>query len=294
MKSWLLLCLLLVLGTCGSVLAADKAIGLQPAGLATTTEGGQKWALVVGINEYSNVPALRYASADAKGLYNALIKAGFPADNIMLMTDTATGHLNPTRGNLRARINQIATLVEKEDVLLVFFSGHGTEKNGEGYLVPIDGSTTDIGSLIPLSWVKKTLETSPAKHRLLILDACRAGSATVFSFGNSESSLGDYGWYSSNSGSKTHPVGQKKPNAFGLYDMHGNAYEWCQDWYDENYYANSPSVDPQALVSGKRGRGVLRGGSWLDRVERCRSAERRDNPPGGAGNDFGFRVVVVP
>lgn len=168
--------LLLVWGLCGSALGDGKAIGLQGTGLATTTEGGQKWALVVGINEYSNVPALQYASADAKGLYNALIKAGFPSDNIMLMTDTATGPMYPTRGNLRARINQLATLVEKEDVLLVFFSGHGTEKNGQGYLVPIDGSTTDVSSLVPLSWVKKTLETSGAKHRLLILDACHSGA----------------------------------------------------------------------------------------------------------------------
>ncbi len=175
-RGFVILSLLLICGLCSAVSAEEKAIGLQGTGLATTSEGGQKWALVVGINEYSNVPALRYASADAKGLYNALIKAGFPADNIMLMTDAATGPMYPTRGNLRARINQIATLVEKEDVLVVFFSGHGTEKNGAGYLVPIDGSTTDISSLVPLSWVKETLETSPAKHRLLILDACHSGA----------------------------------------------------------------------------------------------------------------------
>ena len=174
MKSRFLLCLLLVF--CGSVSAGDKAIGLQGTGLSTTSEGGQKWALVVGINQYSNVPALNYATADAKALYESLLKAGFPADNIMLMIDTATSHLNPTRGNLRARIDQLATLVGKDDVLLFFFSGHGTEKNGAGYLVPIDGSTTDIGSLIPLSWVKLTLETSAAKHRLLILDACHSGA----------------------------------------------------------------------------------------------------------------------
>ena len=156
--------------------ANDKAIGLQGTGLTTTSEGGQKWALVVGINQYSNIPALNYATADAKALYESLLKAGFPADNVMLMTDSGVGHLYPTRGNLRARIDQLATLVGKDDVLLFFFSGHGTEKNGAGYLVPIDGSTTDIGSLIPLSWVKLTLETSAAKHRLLILDACHSGA----------------------------------------------------------------------------------------------------------------------
>ena len=176
MRSRVLVPCLLLLWCYGSALAEDKAIGLQASGLATTSEGGQKWALVVGINEYSNVPTLRYARADARGLYEALIKAGFPADNIMLMTDTSTGHLYPTRGNLRARINQLATIVQKNDVLLVFFSGHGTEKNGVGYLVPIDGSTIDTSSLVPLSWIIETLETSPAKHRLLILDACHSGA----------------------------------------------------------------------------------------------------------------------
>jgi formylglycine-generating enzyme required for sulfatase activity len=107
--------------------------------------------------------------------------------------------------------------------------------------------------------------------------SCRAGSTTRFCFGDDESKLGDYAWYDKNSGNKTHPVGTKKPNAWGLYDMHGNVWEWCQDWYDENYYKNSPAEDPQGPANGEFR--VLRGGCWYNYVRLCRSAYRlRDVP----------------
>ena len=80
--------------------------------------------------------------------------------------------------------------------------------------------------------------------------ACRAGSTMGYGYGNDSAQLGQYAWYSDNSNSKTHPVGEKKPNAWGLYDMHGNGWEWCQDWYDGGYYENSPGTDPQGPNSG--------------------------------------------
>jgi formylglycine-generating enzyme required for sulfatase activity len=122
--------------------------------------------------------------------------------------------------------------------------------------------------------------------------ACRAGSETRFAFGNDDTILGDYAWYLKNSDSKTHPVGQKKPNAFGLFDMHGNVEEWCSDWRSEGY-ANAKNVGPRGGNSG--GYRVLRGGSWGSYAPNCRSAHRFGRVPdyrGQHSDTFGFRVAV--
>ena len=119
--------------------------------------------------------------------------------------------------------------------------------------------------------------------------AARAGSNSKWSFGDNESQLGDYAWYGSNSNSQTHPVGQKKPNKYGLYDVHGNVWEWVQDWYDSNYYSSSPKTDSKGPSSGSYR--VIRGGGWDSYAEITRSANRGyDNPEGGSYN-IGFRLV---
>ncbi len=123
--------------------------------------------------------------------------------------------------------------------------------------------------------------------------ACRAGTTTRYCFGDEEPGLDEYGWYRTNSDSKTHPVGEKKPNAWGLYDMHGNVWEWCQDWFSEGYYANSPADDPSGPTTGSDH--VVRGGLWRRPARSCRSANRGHvKEPGGLGNDLGFRVCLVP
>lgn len=126
--------------------------------------------------------------------------------------------------------------------------------------------------------------------------AARAGTTTRFSWGNSERQAGDYAWYDKNTydvGRKyAHAVGQKRPNPWGLYDMHGNVSEWVQDRYGENYYRNSPANDPKGPGSGRFR--VLRGGSWGNLARNLRSAARVNNSPGARRHFLGFRLVRQP
>ncbi len=122
--------------------------------------------------------------------------------------------------------------------------------------------------------------------------ACRANARTPlrYSFGDNAGSLGEFAWYSENSGSATHPVAEKRPNAFGLFDMHGNVWEWCWDCYREGYYEESTEEDPRwpAAASPR----VIRGGSWSSGPRECRSAFRGGLVPAVRGSDLGFRVAL--
>ena len=115
--------------------------------------------------------------------------------------------------------------------------------------------------------------------------ACRAGEKGPYSGG----SLDEVGWYDGNGGSRTHGVVQKKPNALGLYDMHGNVYEWCSDWYE---YTLKGGIDPVGPASGDRR--VGRGGSWYVDASRCRAAFRAGFVPGYRNYDLGLRPALVP
>jgi len=145
--------------------------------------------------------------------------------------------------------------------------------------------------------------------------ACRAGSKTAYSFGDNRRDLGNYAWFANNSGSKeldsatilkdnpqrymdtlvsagcaTHAVGEKKANAWGLFDMHGNVLEWCSDWYGG--YSKGAVRDPVGPIEGSRR--VDRGGSWLLEATRCRLAIRFRRLPSVREYDLGFRVSLSP
>ena len=153
-----------------------------------------------------------------------------------------------------------------------------------------DASQTLVGALKSTTGVAHFALPTEAQWEY----ACRAGTTTRFSFGADASKLGQYAWFWDNAygiGEKyVHGVGMKKPNPWGLYDMHGNVYEWCADWYDEDYYKSSPAADPEGPPLARFR--VLRGGSWGNNGWVCRSAVRDWYFPVSAVNGSGFRVSL--
>jgi formylglycine-generating enzyme required for sulfatase activity len=155
-------------------------------------------------------------------------------------------------------------LSEREGLKPFYQFGSGVPSGGEGYRLPREAE-----------WEY----------------ACRAGTATRFSFGDADASLGEYAWFNGNSGSKTHPVGQKRSNAWGLFDMHGNVWEWCGDGYAADYYKGSPTADPPGRFQAAAR--VIRGGSWDYYPRLCRTANRDGYAPGYRYLYLGFRLARV-
>ena len=118
--------------------------------------------------------------------------------------------------------------------------------------------------------------------------ACRAGTETAYFFGKSPSKLGDFAWFEGNAGGHPQPVGQKRPNPWGLYDICGNLWEWCNDFYQVDYYEQSPEQDPRGPDAGETK--VVRGGAWKFSDENCRSGYRYNENPGYIDVCFGYDI----
>ena len=121
--------------------------------------------------------------------------------------------------------------------------------------------------------------------------AARAGTQTAYAFGDDPNQLGKYAWFDDNSGNETHSVGQKKPNGFGLYDMHGNVWEWVADTWHDNYTGAPNDGSIWGKLGDKKAK-VLRGGSWGYDPYYCRSANRNGDAPDNRNYNVGARVVV--
>jgi formylglycine-generating enzyme required for sulfatase activity len=118
--------------------------------------------------------------------------------------------------------------------------------------------------------------------------AARAGTSTPYFFGDNPSELGKYAWFDGNAGGRPRPVGQKSPNAWGLYDICGDVWEWCNDFYKVDYYQESPRQDPKGPDTSKTK--VLRGGAWRFNAESCRCGYRYNENPGYADVCFGYDI----
>ncbi len=163
-------------------------------------------------------------------------------------------------------------------------------------LAELNVGLNDLGGLVKRTKaLVKALSKKTGKQIVLPTEAqweyaSRAGANTSFSFGDDYKALEAHGWFNANSGGKHHPVARKKPNAFGLHDMHGNVWEWCRDGFDDGFYAKAKNVDPENTATSRYR--AQRGGSWRNDAASCRSAMRGRSAGGDRNYDFGFRVVI--
>lgn len=165
-------------------------------------------------------------------------------------------------------------------------SGSNPSANKSGKDLPVENvSWTDVQSFLRRLGNGYRLPTEAEWEY-----AARAGATTEFYFGDDASKSGDYCWFNGNSGDKTHPIGTKPANKFGLFDMYGNVFEWCEDDWHQTY-EGAPTDGSAWIASPRESLRVLRGGSYSADEVSARSADRARNESGYRAADIGFRLA---
>lgn len=303
--------LVLALGCWGPVLRAQRQIGITGA---PTTNAQKRIALVIGNGAYTSIRQLKNPSNDANDLA-AILKNDLGFELI-----GGGGLVNLSRGEMLNRVREFGeALASGPSVGVFYYAGHGVQLNGKNYLIPVEinvRSEADIeNDAVEMQYVLNKMRDARNGLNIVIMDACRnnpfegrvrdgrdglaevraaarAGSSGDYgNVGGRAGSLDDLGWYDDNSGNRPHEVGEKRANDWGLYDMHGNVWEWVQDWYSSSY--NSGAVtDPRGPSTGSFR--VFRGGSWSYSATYARAAFRSRNTPTLRIYDLGFRLARTP
>jgi len=212
-----------------------------------------------------------------------------PGEFMMGSPPNEEGHGRNEEPQRRVRISQGFYLGKYQITLAEYDEVMGnTPRDGAEHLLPVSQITYEnaIEFCARLSTAAKLKISLPTEAQWEY--ACRAGTETRYYSGDTEADLARVGWYSKNSEGKTHQVGGKQPNAWGLYDMHGNVWEFCADFIED--YATMPDIDPIGAITPRHG--AMRGGGWMHDAEECRSATRliSDDMFGGAGLRIALKI----
>jgi formylglycine-generating enzyme required for sulfatase activity len=247
------------------------------------------WVSDYGSDTYGLWCEFQVPRHDGKGMVTQRMRWIKPGEFMMGSPDSEIGRVNESPQH-RVTLTQGYWLADTQVTQELWFCIAG--KNPSHF----PGDTKPVEQISwgeCQKWLQNMLKKVPTLQLSLPSEAqweyaCRAGSTSAYCFGDDPTALSKYGWFDENSKDTTHPVKQFQPNGWGLYDMHGNVWEWCSDWYGD-YYPASAQSDPIGPAEGKSR--VFRGGSWYNPARVLRSACRFRNSPGFRSVNLGFRIA---